>query len=106
MPGGAGWFPLHPLQNRGQILQAVLQWRAGEGPTPRTAQPLGYSADVRIGVLDPLCLIKDDQIPLARHGRVGVAREVGAQRFITGEIEMSGGPPTPGAVAGLTIYPV
>ena len=54
---------VHELDHREQIVEAILERRAGERERETGAQPLDDLRGLRLPVLDPLRLVENDQIP-------------------------------------------
>ena len=87
------------LQEGGQLVEAVLQRRAGERPRAAAAEQLALAADFRFAVLDPLRLVEDHQVPQPPAGRrVRAITAVFAERLITGQVDVGRRAPLPGAL--------
>ena len=77
MPGG------DELENADQILGAVFDGRAGQGPASAAGDRAHDLARRAVAIFDPLRFIEHDQVE--PHGRVGDDPPVADQKLVVGD---------------------
>ena len=80
------------IEHRKQIVETILERRARQRPGARPFERFDDNGDSRFRILDPLGLIKDDNVPWAAVG-LGLCPEIGADGFEIREVERCIGAP-------------
>jgi hypothetical protein len=93
--------PGDELQNRQEIIEAILDRRASHGPRSLAAKPLDNERDVRPRILDALRLVDDGNGPGSSAGRkLAAGQQVRTQRLETGQENVRGATPSEPALVG------